>query len=66
MQIDALWVCHRNTSSRVRVLQVVEEVTAGAKFTFDYCLFVLCAAFIAGAGLATDSGPTVIASMLVR
>ena len=48
------------------MLQVVEEVTAGAKFTFDYCLFVLCAAFIAGAGLATDSGPTVIASMLVR
>ena len=55
----------RNTSSRVRVLQVVEELTAGASFTFDYVLFVLCAAWIAAMGLSTDSGPTVIASMLV-
>ena len=55
----------KRTSSRVRVLQVIEEVTAGASFTFDYALFVFCAAFIAAIGLATDSGPTVIASMLV-
>ena len=55
----------RNTSSRVRVLQVVEELTAGASFTFDYVLFVLCAAWIAAMGLSTNSGPTVIASMLV-
>ena len=58
--------CFRDTSSRVRVMQVVEEVTAGASFTFDYALFVLCAAFIAGVGLATDSSATVIASMLFR
>ena len=56
----------RNTSSRVRVMQVIEEVTAGATFTFDYALFTFCAALIAVAGLATDSSATVIASMLVR
>lgn len=55
----------RNTSSRVRVMQVIEEVTAGATFTFDYALFTFCAAVIAAVGLATDSSPTVIASMLV-
>jgi uncharacterized hydrophobic protein (TIGR00271 family) len=55
----------KNTSSRVRVLQVVEEVNAGASFTFDYALFVVCAAWIAAMGMGTNSGPTVIASMLV-
>jgi hypothetical protein len=55
----------RNTSSRVRVLQVVEEVNAGATLTFDYLMFVVCAAWIAAMGLGTNSSATVIASMLV-
>jgi len=55
----------RDTSSRVRVLQVVEEVNAGASLTFDYLMFVTCAAWIAAMGLGTNSSATVIASMLV-
>ena len=55
----------KHTSSRVRVLQVVEEVDAAASFTFDYALLTACAAWIAGCGLATNNGTVVIASMLV-
>ena len=52
----------KDTSSRVRVLQVVEEVNAAASFTFDYAFLVACAAWIAGMGLGSNSGPTVIVS----
>lgn len=53
------------TASRIRVEQVAEEVTAAAALTWDYMLFVACAAAIAATGLATDSSVTVLASMLV-
>ena len=33
--------------------------------TFDYLMFVVCAAWIAAMGLGTNSSATVIASMLV-
>ena len=53
------------TASRIRVEQVAEEVTAAASLTWDYLLFVVCAAAIASVGLATNSSVTVLASMLV-
>jgi uncharacterized hydrophobic protein (TIGR00271 family) len=53
------------TASRVRVEQVVEEVYAGASLTWDYIALTICAAMIAAAGLVTDSGVSVLASMLV-
>lgn len=48
------------TASRIRVEQVAEEVTAAASLTWDYLLFVVCAAAIAATGLATDSSVTVL------
>lgn len=53
------------TASRIRVEQVAEEVQAAAALTWDYLLFVVCAAAIAATGLATNSSVTVLASMLV-
>lgn len=53
------------TASRIRVEQVAEEVTAAAALTWDYLLFVVCAAAISATGLATGSTVTVLASMLV-
>eukprot|EP00977_Amphora_coffeiformis_P006839 scaffold1499_cov170-Amphora_coffeaeformis.AAC.18 len=53
------------TASRIRVEQVAQEVTAAASLTWDYLLFVVCAAAISATGLATNSSVTVLASMLV-
>lgn len=53
------------TASRIRVEQVAQEVTAAAALTWDYLLFVVCAAAISATGLATNSSVTVLASMLV-
>ena len=53
------------TASRIRVEQVAEEVSSAAALTWDYLLFVICAAAISATGLATDSSVTVLASMLV-
>ena len=64
-QIDAAREEWKKTASRVRVEQVVEEVSAGAAFTLDYLAFCICASIIAAVGLATDSSASVIASMLV-
>jgi len=49
------------TASRIRVEQVAQEVTAAASLTWDYLLFVVCAAAISATGLATDSSVTVLA-----
>ncbi|KAL3908503.1 MAG: hypothetical protein SGILL_008456, partial [Bacillariaceae sp.] len=53
------------TASNVRVEQVVEEVRANAACTYDYLMYVVCAATVAAVGLATDSATTTIASMLI-
>lgn len=53
------------TASRIRVEQVADEVSAAAALTWDYLLFVVCAAAISATGLATNSSVTVLASMLV-
>ena len=53
------------TGSRLRVLQVLEDVTAGATLTFDYFAYVVIAAWVAALGLLSDSVATVVASMLL-
>ena len=53
------------SASRIRVEQVAGELTDAASLTWDYLLFVVCAAAIAATGLATNSSLTVLASMLV-
>ena len=53
------------TASRVRVEQVAEEVNAAASLSWDYTLFVVCAAIIAALGLMANSSVTTLASMLI-
>ena len=53
------------TGSRLRVLQVMESVEAGASLTFDYLAYVLLAAWVAAMGLVNNSVATVVASMLL-
>jgi len=53
------------TASHIRVEQVAEEVRAGAAMTYDYIMYVVCAATVAAIGLGTDSATTTIASMLI-
>lgn len=53
------------TASRLRVAQVLEDVSAGAAFTFDYAMYVVLAAWVAGMGLISNSVATVVASMLL-
>jgi hypothetical protein len=53
------------TASHIRVEQVAEEVRASAALTWDYLMFVVCAATVAAIGLGTDSATTTIASMLI-
>lgn len=52
------------TASTVRVEQVAEQVRANAACTYDYLMYVLCAATVAAIGLGTDSSITTIASMV--
>lgn len=52
------------TASRVRVEQVAEQIGANAACTYDYLMYVICAAFVAAVGLGTDSATTTIASMV--
>ena len=54
-----------DTGSRLRVMQVLESVEAGAALTFDYISYVLLAAWVAGMGLITSSVAVVVASMLL-
>ena len=51
------------TGSRLRVLQVMESVEAGASFTFDYAAYVLLAAWVAAMGLVNNSVAVVVASV---
>ena len=53
------------TGSRLRVLQVMESVEAGASLTFDYLAYVLLAAWVAAMGLINNSVAVVVASMLL-
>ena len=52
------------TASRVRVEQVAEQIGANAACTYDYLMYVICAATVAAIGLGTDSATTTIASMV--
>ena len=52
------------TASRVRVEQVAEQIGANAACTYDYLMYVVCAATVAAIGLGTDSATTTIASMV--
>jgi uncharacterized hydrophobic protein (TIGR00271 family) len=52
-------------ASALRVEALAEEVNAAMEYNFDYILFVLIAAIIAGMGLITNSEVALIASMLV-
>eukprot|EP00124_Ichthyophonus_hoferi_P002518 Ihof_evm12s174 gene=Ihof_evmTU12s174 len=51
--------------SRMAMEKAIRIAKSGAELTFDYLLFVICAAIIAGVGLATNSQVSVVASMLV-
>ena len=51
------------TGSRLRVLQVMESVEAGASFTFDYAAYVILAAWVAAMGLVNNSVAVVVASV---
>lgn len=47
------------------MLQVLENVKAGASLSFDYLWYVVLAAWVAAMGLMGDSVATVVASMLL-
>eukprot|EP00123_Amoebidium_parasiticum_P000861 comp11769_c0_seq1/m.6369 comp11769_c0_seq1/g.6369 ORF comp11769_c0_seq1/g.6369 comp11769_c0_seq1/m.6369 type:complete len:524 (-) comp11769_c0_seq1:13-1584(-) len=51
--------------ARITLEKAIASAKAGADVTFDYVMFVLCAATIAGVGLASNSLVSVVASMLV-
>jgi len=54
-----------DTGSRLRVMQVLESVEAGAALTFDYIAYVALAAWVAAMGLISNSVAVVVASMLL-
>lgn len=54
-----------DTGSRLRVMQVLENVEAGAALTFDYIAYVVIAAWVAAMGLISNSVAVVVASMLL-
>ena len=54
-----------DTGSRLRVMQVLESVEAGAALTFDYIAYVVLAAWVAAMGLISNSVAVVVASMLL-
>ena len=50
---------------RLTVEEVYSVIDEGTHLTFDYMLNTFYAAMIAAIGLASDSAPTVVASMLI-
>eukprot|EP00028_Trichosphaerium_sp_Am-I-7-wt_P007716 CAMPEP_0168514182 /NCGR_PEP_ID=MMETSP0405-20121227/3947_1 /TAXON_ID=498012 /ORGANISM="Trichosphaerium sp, Strain Am-I-7 wt" /LENGTH=322 /DNA_ID=CAMNT_0008533239 /DNA_START=77 /DNA_END=1045 /DNA_ORIENTATION=- len=52
-------------SERVSIEEIYETVDSQLHLTFDYLAMTLVASIIAGAGLATDSSVSVVASMIV-
>eukprot|EP00937_MAST-01D_sp_MAST-1D-sp2_P003747 g3747.t1 len=53
------------TGGRVPVEEIYEIIDADSHLTFNFVALTVCAALIAGLGLASDSDATVVASMLV-
>ena len=54
-----------SVQDRLSVEEIYEIIDGDSHLTFDFCLNTFYAAIIAALGLATDSGPTVVASMLI-
>ncbi|XP_063933373.1 uncharacterized protein LOC135145191 isoform X2 [Zophobas morio] len=55
----------KGAKSRIVMDQVISSVKSGAELNFDYYVLLICAAVIAGIGLASNSAVAVIASMLI-
>lgn len=52
-------------AARITQSQIKDKVTSSAQLTTDYLLFVVAAALIAAAGLASDDVVSTVASMLI-
>lgn len=52
-------------ATRITQSQIKDKVTSGAQLTVDYLLFVVAAAVIAAAGLASNDVVSTVASMLI-
>lgn len=50
---------------RLAVEEMYDSISGGCALTFDYCMMVILAAWIAAVGLATNNAVMIVASMLV-